>query len=51
MEAAAVLPRSGSSSDAVAHRVGYTNVKPFRHVFTEHFGLSPAEYVKRYSAR
>lgn len=49
MEAAAILLRSDSSLDAVAHRVGYTNVNSFRRVFKGHFGLSPTEYVDRYA--
>lgn len=49
MEAAAVLLRATTSLEAVAHRVGYTNVNSFRRVFTGHFGPSPTAYVKRYA--
>ncbi|NJQ06855.1 AraC family transcriptional regulator [Streptomyces lonarensis] len=48
MEAAATLLRTDTGLDAVAHRVGYTNVNSFRRVFTGHFGLSPTAYAKRY---
>ena len=51
METGALLLRSGSTTDAVAHRVGYTNVNAFRRVFTGHFGLSPTEYARRYSVQ
>lgn len=50
MEAAAVFLRSRASIDAVAHRVGYTNVNAFRRVFKSHFGISPTEYAARYRA-
>ncbi len=49
MEAAAILLRSRATPDAVAHRVGYTNVNAFRRVFKGHFGISPTEYLARYS--
>jgi AraC-like DNA-binding protein len=51
MEAAAILLRSGAAADAVAHRVGYTNVNAFRRVFKGHFGISPTEYSDRYRTR
>ncbi|MBK1787312.1 helix-turn-helix domain-containing protein [Prauserella cavernicola] len=51
MEAASILLRSDTTLDAVAHRVGYTNVNAFRRVFQGHFGISPTEYVRRYAAR
>lgn len=51
LDSAAVLLRAGSTIEAVAQRVGYTNVKSFRYVFTEYYGLSPTEYVKRYAAQ
>ncbi|GAB3278273.1 AraC family transcriptional regulator [Kineosporia babensis] len=49
MEAAAILLRSHATPDAVAHRVGYTNVNAFRRVFKGHFGISPTEYLERYA--
>ncbi|QOC94759.1 AraC family transcriptional regulator [Micromonospora craniellae] len=51
MEAAAILLRSNAAPDAVAHRVGYTNVNAFRRVFKGHFGISPTEYVDRFKAQ
>lgn len=48
METAAALLRSNSTVDAVAHRVGYTNVNSLRRVFTAHFGSSPTKYARRY---
>lgn len=51
MEAAAILLRSDASLDAVAHRVGYTNVNSFRRVFTGHFGLSPTAFQSRYKSQ
>lgn len=51
MEAAAILLRTDASPDAVAHRVGYTNVNSFRRVFKGHFGLSPTQYAARYRAQ
>jgi AraC-like DNA-binding protein len=51
MEAAAILLRSGAAPDAVAHRVGYTNVNAFRRVFKGHFSISPTEYLDRYRVR
>lgn len=48
MEAAAILLRSRATLDAVARRVGYSNVNSFRRVFTAHFGISPTVYAKRY---
>ncbi|OZM71234.1 AraC family transcriptional regulator [Amycolatopsis antarctica] len=50
MEAASILLRSDTTLDAVAHRVGYTNVNAFRRVFHGHFGVSPTEYARRYTA-
>jgi len=49
MEAAAVLLTSEATAEAVAHRVGYTNVNAFRRVFRSHFGMSPSAYVARYA--
>lgn len=51
MEAAAILLRSDAIPEAVAHRVGYTNVNSFRRVFTGQFGLSPTQYARRYRAQ
>lgn len=51
MEAAAILLRADTALDAVAHRVGYTNVNSLRRVFTEHFGLSPTKYTRRFKAQ
>lgn len=51
MDAAATLLRSDTRVDAVAHRVGYTNVNAFRRVFHAHFGLSPTEYLRRYKTQ
>lgn len=51
MESAADLLRSGSTVGAVAQRVGYTNVKSFRHVFTQHFGISPTDFAARYATQ
>lgn len=48
MERAAELLRSARSADAVAHRVGYTDVSAFRRVFKARFGMTPGEYVDRY---
>ena len=48
MEAAVELLRSGSTVGAVSQRVGYTNVNSFRHVFTQHFGLSPTDFAAQY---
>lgn len=48
MEAAALLLRSNSSIDAVAHRVGYSHVNSFRRAFGDHFGLSPTKYARLY---
>lgn len=48
MESAAILLRSDATLDAVAHRVGYTNVNSFRRVFTGHHGISPTEFTKPY---
>lgn len=45
MEAAAVLLRSETTVEAVAHRVGYTHVNAFRRVFRRHFGISPTRYA------
>src|SRR5699024_3154572 len=50
MEAAAFLLRSTSAIDAVAHRVGYSHVNSFRRAFSDHFGLSPTRYAKRYGS-
>ncbi|WBU37586.1 AraC family transcriptional regulator [Homoserinibacter sp. YIM 151385] len=49
MEAAALLLRSDTRLDAVAHRVGYTNVNAFRRVFLGHFGATPSEYRARFA--
>lgn len=51
VESAAILLRAHAGIDAVAHRVGYTNVNSFRRVFQGHFGISPSEYVERYRAQ
>lgn len=51
MEEARELLRSSAVIDAVAHRVGYTNVNSFRRVFTRHVGLSPTKYAQRYGVR
>lgn len=51
MEAAAILLRSNTALDAVAHRVGYTNLNAFRRVFKGHFGISPTEYINRYQTQ
>ncbi|MDQ1102784.1 AraC-like DNA-binding protein [Nocardioides zeae] len=47
MEAAAVLLRSRTTTAAVAHRVGYTDLSAFRRVFKAHFGTTPGEYAAR----
>lgn len=51
MEASALLFESKATAAAVAQRVGYTSVDSFRRAFKEHFGVSPAEYVRRYRSR
>lgn len=51
MDAAARLLRTEATVDAVAHRVGYTNVNAFRRVFAGRFDLSPTEYLRRYRAQ
>ncbi|GAB3069323.1 helix-turn-helix domain-containing protein [Nocardioides zeae] len=48
MEAATVLLRSRTTTAAVAHRVGYSDVSAFRRVFKAHVGATPGEYVARY---
>lgn len=49
MDAAAVLLRSATSVDAVAHRVGYRHVNAFRRVFTTHHGMTPSQYLRKYA--
>ncbi|MEV1292139.1 AraC family transcriptional regulator [Pseudonocardia sp. NPDC049635] len=48
MEAAAILLRSRTTSDAVARRVGYANTSAFRRVFKGHFGMTPGQYIERF---
>lgn len=50
MEAAGVLLRAHTTTDAVARRVGYANTGAFRRVFKEHFGMTPGQYVARFRA-
>ncbi|HEY0188501.1 MAG TPA: helix-turn-helix domain-containing protein [Cellulomonas sp.] len=49
MEAAALLLRSTVSLPAVASRVGYTNLNAFRRAFRGHFGMTPSEFLARYT--
>ncbi len=51
METAGILLRSPTMIDAVAQRVGYTNVSAFYRVFRTHFGMTPGEYVARFRAQ
>lgn len=51
METAAMLLRSDATVEAVAMRVGYTNVNAFRRVFGAHFGMSPTVFSRRYAAQ
>lgn len=48
LEAAAILLRTATSVEAVAHRVGYADVSAFRRVFKAHFGTTPSGYAARY---
>ncbi|MGO1183626.1 MAG: helix-turn-helix domain-containing protein [Micrococcaceae bacterium] len=48
MEAASILLRSTINLNAVAQRVGYTNLSAFGRVFKGHFGMTPSEYIRRF---
>jgi AraC-like DNA-binding protein len=50
MEAASALLRGHTRPDAVARRVGYTNVNAFRRVFVDHFGMSATEFAARFGS-
>lgn len=47
LHAASALLQAGAAPDAVAHRVGYTNVNSFRRVFLKHYGVTPTDYSRR----
>lgn len=50
METAGLLLRAPAPLvDSVAQRVGYTHTSAFRRVFKGHFGMTPSEYVARFS--
>ena len=42
--AANELKRPGVSTDAVAESVGYQSVAAFRRIFTQHMGMTPADW-------
>lgn len=47
VDAAAALLRRGTSVEATAHLVGYSNVNSFRRVFVERLGVTPGAYRDR----
>ncbi len=49
-EAKQLLEMEENNVDAIAERVGYSDVRAFRRLFKKMTGLSPAEYRRRFSS-
>lgn len=48
MEVAAALLRRDHPLSSIASRAGYRSDSAFRRAFTEHFGIAPSVYARRF---